>query len=89
MKSGLRARLKRLEDIDPSEICCDGMRESLLAAQNIEIAVIPGEFFIQDRVCNQCGKVRKNVRGLRMAERVKGCNFVAASFVDIDEGVTA
>jgi hypothetical protein len=81
-----RARLRHPEDVAPGFMCCEAMRKSTARIAGKIIEIYPDQSYRECRKCPKCGKSHE-ITGLRMVERVRNCEMVAAEWVDIDEGV--
>ena len=80
-----KARMRGPDEVGPSFICCDGMRESTARFAGQIIEVLPNQAYRTRRACDICGTMHE-VTAIPMTKRVNRCGTVAAEWIDIDEG---
>ena len=83
----MRARLKRVEEVDPHWICCGAFRD-IVNAEAGKIVIIDPEVRYCDVRCQWCGREFINVpfRGLIAGKVGDGVTLVAIPFAELDEG---
>ena len=91
----MRARLKRVDELDPRWICCESFRDTVNAEAG-KIVTIDPEVCYCDVRCQWCKREFTNVPFRRLVAgelrvdllegRTVDCTLIAVPFVDLDEG---